>query len=297
MGTRTGEFGTEMTYPGKPQGTSMSESQFQKFRFVLQNRMGLQLSDRKLNLVEGRLQKILVTWNLKDFSQLIQVLEQNPKSPLFIEIVNQLTTNHTFFYRESRHFDYLEQELVPRWIWEIKQGLRDKIRIWSAACSSGEEPYTIAMILSKTQEIQSKYRILATDLAITPLEIANRGIYSSKALSKLPADLARVGVRPLPDGGEITPAIKEKVVFRKLNLTRDSYPLVTHFDMIFCRNVLIYFSQEVQSQVTRQLLDQLDRGGTLILSHTESLDRSIQGVNYVQPGVYQKHSRIQEIER
>lgn len=275
----------------------LTEQEFHQFRFLLQNRMGLQLSDAKQGLVESRLQDVLAQWNLDSFAQLIALLSKNAQSPLYIEIVNRLTTNHTYFYRESRHFEYVEQELIPRWTWEINQGLRDRVRLWSAACSSGEEPYTLAMIMSKYKEIRSKFRILATDLAVTPLEIANRGIYSSKALAKLPGDLAKIGVRPLPDGGEIAPHIKEKVVFRKLNLTRETYPLVTKFDVIFCRNVLIYFPQETQRQVTRQLLAQLANEGTLILGHTESLDRSIQAVEYVQPGVYQNRSRTQEKQR
>jgi chemotaxis protein methyltransferase CheR len=275
----------------------LTEQEFHQFRILLQNRMGLQLSDTKLGLVESRLQDVLAHWNLGSFSQLITLLSNDAQSPLFIEIVNRLTTNHTYFYRESRHFDYVEQELIPRWTWELNQGLRDRIRLWSAACSSGEEPYTLAMILSKYKEIESKFRILATDLAVTPLEIANRGIYSSKALAKLPGDLVKIGVRPLPDGGEIAPKIKDRVVFRKLNLIRETYPLVTKFDVIFCRNVLIYFPQETQRQVTRQLLAQLANEGTLILGHTESLDRSIQAVEYVQPGVYQNRSRTQEKRR
>ena len=249
-----------------------SDEDFQRIRRMVQQHTGIALSDSKRQLVYGRLSRRLRALRLGAFDTYLARVEGGDEDELQ-HFRNAITTNLTSFFRESHHFDFLANQVLPHL--ESQNRASRRIRIWSAGCSSGEEPYSIAMVLLESaQHLLGNWdvRILATDIDTNVLEHARRGIYGSDRLERMePARRLRWFER-MPDAEhfKISDAVKAPITFNELNLISD-WPMKGPFDVIFCRNVVIYFDRNTQRNIVSRMEGLQRPGDHLILGHSESL--------------------------
>jgi chemotaxis protein methyltransferase CheR len=267
-----------MTIASAPSGSQLREREFElldadfdALREIIKIRAGIHLSVGKKELVYGRVSRRLRHLKLRTFAEYRRLLESNEAE--LVEFCNAMTTNLTSFFRESHHFDYLrEHVLEPR--------LRDprasrRIRIWSAACSSGEEPYSIAMVVRETLQDLGQWdvRILATDLDTEILARATAGVYPEDRLKALSRQrmLKHFSATPgRPGHFSVAPELASLITFKQLNLTRD-LPMTGPLDAIFCRNVIIYFDKDTQRDLFARIAVLQRSDDALFLGHSESL--------------------------
>lgn len=211
-----------------------------------------------------------------------------------IELVDKISTNHTYFFREPNHFEFLEKEILPKILNQISQSGEEEIRIWSSGCSSGEEPYTIAMILNEyisNNKIQCKAKILATDISVTVLNEANQGIYPQDRVKTLPKYLKTKYLNKFTnDKFEVKDILKKMIQFKKLNLMNEVFPFKKKFDLIFCRNVMIYFDEKTRNKLAEKFSQHLKDGSYLLIGHSETI-RSNKNLEYIMPATYKKSVR------
>jgi chemotaxis protein methyltransferase CheR len=237
---------------------------------------GIHLTPSKRELVYGRLAKRLRHLGLSSFHQYCELLNEKENGEL-VQCINAITTNVTSFFREDHHFDYLATTVFPQLYDKYKHQIKPRIRIWSAGCSSGEEPYSIAMILKKQVYFSEKWdiKILATDLDSNILDKARTGIYTLDQLEKIASGnhkhWFRKGLSKDKRQLHIAPEIKESIYFRQLNLTASQWPMQGPFDVIFCRNVVIYFDKKTRQALLNRFADILSEDGYLFIGHSESL--------------------------
>jgi chemotaxis protein methyltransferase CheR len=243
-------------------------------RFVLEH-CGISLGDHKHQLVQGRLQRRLRALRLRDFADYCDVLRHDPQSELG-ELASAISTNVTSFFREVHHYELLENELLPAWL-AHKQRAGDRLRIWSAGCSCGEEPYALAMVLAEALARNNSTldaKILATDLSPQALDTARKGVYPLDRLGGISAERCRRwllrGTGDYEGLASVHPQLRELVTIQPLNLLHD-WPMSGPFDAIFCRNVVIYFDQPTKQRLFRRYAQLLPVGGYLFLGHSESL--------------------------
>lgn len=250
---------------------------FQRVAAVVRAVAGISLSEGKIALVEARLTKRLRALGLTGYRDYCALIEGDHEAGRAEreELITAITTNVTQFFREPHHFEILRSRVLPPLIDRAERGGR--VRIWSAGCSTGQEPYSIALtILGLAPDIgRWDLRILATDLDRAVLATAKRGVYPATSLEAVPAALRRPHFEPVRAGGEmasaIGPAPRALVRFRKLNLTHD-WPMRGGFDVIFCRNVVIYFDAENEAAIWRRLAGRLPEGGWLFVGHSERVN-------------------------
>ncbi len=256
------------------QSFSISGKEFQLFREIIYRETGIHISEKKRNLVVARLSKRLRALNLQTFSEYYEYLNNSSDTRDEINnLINRITTNKTDFFREKHHFDYLTNEVFPAYIEEAKKGRERRLRIWSAGCSSGEEPYTIAMVVAEAFKVERGWdlKILATDLDTDVLMRAISGVYTSQQITPVPIGyLSKYFVRST-QGYEVSPHIKAMVSFRKLNLMDTLFPMKKPFDIIFCRNVMIYFNDETKQDLIKKYHSHLKDNGYMFVGHSESL--------------------------
>ncbi len=247
-----------------------TKAHFRHLSELVTREIGIQLPDHKERLVYGRLVRRLRELQLNDCEDYIRVLE-NPRSGEMGEFVNAVTTNVTSFFREPHQWKALRETLLP----ELLANKREKrLRIWSAGCSTGQEPYSIMMCLSEFFDSSWDIRLLATDLDTKVIETAQNATYKEEAVAKFSREEKR---RWLFRGtGEqsgmvmVRPELRSNVTFRQLNLLKD-WPFSGPFDMIFCRNVMIYFDKKLMFKLVRRFEEKLTAGGLLFIGHSESL--------------------------
>lgn len=238
---------------------------------------GLVLAPSKSQLVYGRLARHVRACGLRDFADYIALIEDDAEERA--RAVDALTTNHTSFFRENHHIDHFATEAWPALRHRLAGGGR--VRVWSAACSSGEEPYTLMMAALGLDRTAARslagtdFRLLATDLSASSLAAAREGWYTQDTARTIPAGLRSLWTQPAEDGGvEIVEAVRAAVAFRALNLLRD-WPIRRRFDIIFCRNVMIYFDAATKARLQARLADALERGGFLYIGHSERLAANV----------------------
>jgi len=255
-----------MDYTGKE--FPMADKDFTTLAAKAYDISGIVLGDHKKDLVYSRIARRIRRLNLSNFSQYCQYLESHPASETS-EFLNAITTNLTSFFRESHHFEFLSKVVIPEW---KKRGRQEPIRIWSAACSTGPEPYSIAITLNKNMPIQQyDIKILATDLDSNVLKKAREGIYPIEEIEQLPRDYLSSFLRQKnSDMGKVKEPLRDLIQFNRLNLL-GPWPIKHKFDVIFCRNVVIYFNKETQQELFSRLADQLNEGGYLFIGHSETL--------------------------
>ncbi|MFB3885953.1 MAG: protein-glutamate O-methyltransferase CheR [Thermodesulfobacteriota bacterium] len=264
---------------------NLERTQFEKISQLIYQLVGINLHAGKQELVKARLAKRLRALGLKSVDAYMEYLKyDNPEEELSA-LVDVMTTNKTDFFREPHHFDYLCREIVPR----LKGR---KIRIWSAGCSSGEEPYSIAIVLHEqiTDFERWDFRILATDLSSRMLARAQKGIYERSCREVPPLLLSKyfkcMEAKPTRCY-QVIESLRHQVHFARLNLIGD-WPMKGPFDLIFCRNVMIYFDKPTQEQLVNRFWNLLKPGGHLFVGHSESLVGSQHPFHYAQPAIYVK---------
>jgi chemotaxis protein methyltransferase CheR len=256
------------------QSFSITEKEFQLFRDIIYHQTGIQMTEKKRNLVVARLSKRLRALNLSNFSEYYEYLNTSSNaSDELNNLINRITTNKTDFFREKHHFDFLVNEVFPSYIDAAKKGGQRRLRIWSAGCSSGEEPYSLAMTVADFFKDERGWdlKILATDLDTDILMKASKGVYSSQQITPVPMGyLSKYFVRS-SQGYEVSPHIKAMIAFRKLNLMDPTFPMKKPFNIIFCRNVMIYFDDETKKDLIKKYHGQLTDNGYMFVGHSESL--------------------------
>lgn len=274
-------------------GPSLSDAEFNFLRSFVYEHCGISLGDHKRQLVQGRLVRRLRALKLRDFGAYCELLRRDPHGELG-ELASAISTNVTAFFRESHHFDLLANELLPRWIAEKKNGGR--LRLWSAGCATGEEPYTLAMVLAEALEkhgSQVDAKILATDLSPQALETARKGVYPIDRLEGVSTERRRRWL--LRGEGEydqyacVHPRLRELVSILPLNLLHD-WPMQGPFDAIFCRNVVIYFDKPTKQRLFQRYAGLLPEGGYLFLGHSESMYGLNDNFDLIGRTVYRKRS-------
>lgn len=265
----------------------LDDRQFQRIAKIMGQHAGIVLSENKKHLVYGRLVKRLRILGLSGFEEYLELISASG-SEEFEHFVNALTTNLTSFFREPKHFDFLEQSLVPML---IKSKSEPVIRIWSAGCSTGEEPYSIAMSVSEVLPADWSLKILATDLDSTVVAHANSGIYAAERVSGVSRE--RLGRWFLKGRGEnagkvrVKPELARNITFKTLNLLHN-WPFSQSFDLIFCRNVVIYFDKATQATLFGRFADVLAPMGHLFVGHSETLYKVTDRFSLLGNTIYRK---------
>jgi chemotaxis protein methyltransferase CheR len=269
------------------QRLALTPKEFADVSALAREEFGLELGKGKEQLVASRLAKLMRSLGFKEFRDYYRHVLGERTGDALVELIDALTTNHTNFFREQAHFDFLVQ-------WILKEQTRNaRMRIWSAASSTGEEPYTIALTAREHLGSQSPYlpHILATDISTRVLETARRGMYREDRFQGGLAPWLRKhllrGEGRWQGWYRMRPEILEMVEFRRLNLI-DPIPDVGRFTVIFCRNVMIYFSRETQEQLVNRLAACLEPGGYLFVGHSESLSAIQHPLQWIQPAIYRK---------
>ena len=270
----------------------LSDTEFKYIANMLYERFGIFLGEQKRILVAGRLSKRVRQLGLASFTDYFNYLLADKTGAELSELINRITTNHSFFFREREHFDFLVKNILPGIDERIKQNARFPLRIWSAGCATGEEIYSISMLLREyygTRLDSMDYGLFASDISLSALTEAGKGIYAEAKLRELPmAYKAAYFEKTGPDDFTIKNEIKKMVLFKRLNLMAESFPLKGQFDAIFCRNVMIYFDQESRRKVVRALFHYVKPGGYFFIGHSESLKREDCPFTYIKPAVYRK---------
>jgi chemotaxis protein methyltransferase CheR len=267
----------------------MTEAEYHKLSQLIYSVSGISLKESKQALLTSRLAGVLQQSGRKNFTEYYNSLVSDPTGAAVAALVDRITTNHTYFMREPAHFHYFQDTVLPY----LKKVVTDRdLRVWSAACSSGEEPYTLAMILDEFLDAdKSRWdsRVLATDLSEKVLKDAARGAYAAERIEPLPPLWKQKYLTRLPGGNfEVAERIRKEVIFRRFNLIDPVYPFKKKFHVIFCRNVMIYFDAETRVSIINKLYDMTEPGGYLFIGHSEAIDRTKSKYMYVMPAVYRK---------
>lgn len=267
---------------------TISEQDFKTLTHFIQTNYGINLSQKK-SLIENRLCSTISDLGYTDFSKYIKDITINRNSENIEIMLNKLTTNYTYFMRESDHFDFFKSTILP-WIVSTKKDR--SMSIWSAGCSSGEEPYTISMIIKEflgASAASWDTRVLATDISQNILSKAIKAEYPEESLKNLPPGWKQKYFVSTGKSSQysVSPAIKSNVIFRPFNLM-EPIRFRSKFDVIFCRNVMIYFDTPTRDALVRRYFDATNPGGYLLIGHSESLNKTSTPYQYLMPATYRK---------
>ncbi len=272
-------------------GFEMSSAEFRGLRKLIKDHCGINLTEGKETLVKARLGRRLRELRLQTFSQYLKLLSTPQGVSEFPALLDAISTNVTSFFRQPEHFRYIRKEILPPLVARSEGGSK-RLRIWSAGCSSGMEPYSVGIHLWEGIPSLGSWdaKILATDIADSVLERAARAQYSDKDIGEIPPKIKSRYFRSARSsaGGscnEVIPKVRELMTFRKLNLMRD-WPMSGPFEVILCRNVMIYFDRPTQEQLVQRYRDLLTPTGTLFIGHSESLTGLNHGLKMVGPATY-----------
>lgn len=270
--------------PRSPANNSLSEAEFGKFRDLIYAKAGIYLSPAKRSLVAGRLGKRVRHYGLASFGEYYALATVKGAHEELQTLVDLLTTNETYFFREPKHFEFL------RSVAERAKG-RGPFRVWSAAASSGEEAYSAAMCLASVLGSTADWTVLGTDVSSRVLERARRGHYALPCAKRIPEPHLREyclkGVRDQEGTFLIDPAIRRKVEFRQMNLN-GTWNELPQFDVIFLRNVMIYFDQQTKRRLVDRLHGKLKPGGRLVIGHSETLNAVSDRFEVIRPSMYRR---------
>lgn len=273
---------------------TISDELFHRFSLLIYDTSGISLHEGKKSLLQARLNKRLRAVRIDTYRDYYDYLTSAAGSREMYHFLDSISTNLTYFFRESQHFNFLS-EVALRQLMERKATERSRrIRFWSAGCSTGEEPYSLAMCILENLKAPGlwDFRILATDISTRVLEQAARGLYPREKIEGVPSSFRgryfrRSSGSGEKDAWEVHPSLKEIVTFRRLNL-QDAYPFKGQFDCIFCRNVMIYFDKKTQAKLVERMTEYLNPGGYFFVGHSESLTGLNRCLSYVKPAVYCK---------
>lgn len=268
---------------------AISEKEFRQLSEFIKANYGIYLKAEKKTLVTGRLSNLLLEKNFRSFTDYFDYIIADKTGNALATLIDKITTNHTFFMREADHFEFFRKQVLPYYINTLPE---KDLRIWSAGCSSGEEPYTLAMIIDEFLGDYKKCwdtKILATDISSKVLAQALESIYDNEAIASLPAYWRLNYFRKLNNEKSVLiDKIRNEVIFRKFNLIDELFPFKRKFHVIFCRNVMIYFDNETKKDLLRKFYKYTEPGGYLFIGHSESFGRNETEYKYVKPAVYRK---------
>lgn len=270
----------------------LSTREFHLIKNLVEDEFGIHLGEQKKSLVVQRLQKELWAGDFSSFQDYYDHVIQDSSGQALNNLGDLISTNHTYFFREDAHFDFILQVALPQLTAALRERGERELRIWCAGCSSGEEPYSLAMVLSEYAVEHSpgiEFHILATDISATALQKAAAGVYTEEQIARVPPLYRLRYFDHLGEGQwKVKRNIRKMVLFRRLNLMRREYPFKRCFQMMFCRNVMIYFDEPTRNQMTERFSRYLEQGGYLLIGHSETLDRSLGFYRFIQPAVFQK---------
>lgn len=264
----------------------MNEHNFQSIRRLVHEQSGIDLKEGKSAMVAARIGRRLRELQLDTAEQYIDHLGQNADE--IVKLLDVISTNVTRFFREKPHFEFLDKTLT-KW---FSQGQK-QLRIWSAASSTGEEPYSVAMTVHEVQRrmgMQCDFRMLATDISTRVLEYAQAGRYDASKIESVPAELLKRYFKPVQQAGntchEVNTSLREQIMFRRLNLNQPPFPMNGPLDIVFCCNVMIYFDGDTKRHLLNDVRRLLKPDGYLIVSHTENLTGVTRQFTAIQPSIY-----------
>jgi len=266
----------------------ITDSEFNRIVQYVRKNYGIDLSQKK-TLVVGRLDNYLVRNGYSGYSDYMAKVEENPGGEEARNLINVLTTNHTYFMRESEHFDFMKNVALP---WAKSKAMNTKdLRVWCGASSTGEEPYTLAMIIKDFFGVEGSAwdtRLLATDISMRVLNHASKGVYLREDVDPLPVNWKRHYFKQISqEEFRVKDELKKQVIFKQFNLM-DPITFKKRFHIVFLRNVMIYFQDDTKYQLIQRIYDHMEPGGYLFIGLTERLDRQMVKFNYVQPSIYRK---------
>lgn len=273
--------------PFEGAGGDLSPAEFQRVCEILYRVCRITLGEGKQPLVKARLWKRIRSLGMQGYTEYFTFVESREGKQELLSMVDALTTNKTSFFREAQHFDFLKEELPAH----FKTAKR--LRIWCAGCSSGQEPYTLAIVLQEalTPAQRSDTLILATDISSRILTAAREGVYDDEEVAGVSPQQLRRWFVPGGNGAKtehrVNDELRRMIRFARLNLM-EPWSMRGPFDFIFCRNVMIYFDRPTQENLVRRFQELLRPGGCLLVGHSESLTGRIEGLSYVRPAVYRK---------
>lgn len=274
----------------------ITDKEYNQISRIVEEAAGIKLGSNKKELVKNRLRKRLSSLSLTSFGDYLKYLKEGDDARQELSrMVTVISTNVTYFFREEDHFHFLKDRVLPEIYREKERHGVKKIRCWSAGCSSGEEPYSLAITINDylNGNLNSMdIKILATDVSTHVLEKAVKGMYKIAALENVPPHLIKRnfyrGVNNREGFAMVKEHLKNMVLVRFLNLMEKNYPFKGPFDFIFCRNVMIYFDKSTQRELLCKFHERLEPGGYLFLGHSEGLTGTHSGFKYVAPAVYVK---------
>lgn len=267
----------------------LHDAEFELIAKLIEDYSGIHLKSEKKTLMMGRLNSMLVELKMNSFMDFYNYVKADKEGKVISQLIDKITTNHTYFMREPEHFRYFETDVIPYLKSEIKS--RD-LRMWCAASSTGEEPYSLAMILEdhfgKLSPGWDK-KILATDISVNVLEKAKKGIYEQEKVKDIPK-IWMMNYFDKTNGTDVKVRnnIMNQVIYRRFNLLEENFPFKKKFHVIFCRNVMIYFDTETKATLINKFYNHMEYGGYLFIGHSESIDRTRTNFKYVKPAVYRK---------
>ncbi len=268
----------------------MDNASFERLSTYVTREYGIKLPVSKKSMLESRLNKKVKTLGLSSYKEFLDFIfsDEGKKEELF-HVIDLITTNKTDFFREAAHFQYLTKEFLPAYKNELG---RNNLKIWSAGCSSGEEPYTIIMAMEeyKKQHPDTTYSLLASDVSLRVIQTAYQAVYEIEKIDPVPIELKRnyfLRSKTNPKLVRVKPQFRKKLQFKRINFMDNSYGLLkADFDIIFCRNVLIYFDKPTQESVILKFCSHLKPGGLLFLGHSESIIGMNLPLKQIRPTVY-----------
>ena len=267
----------------------MSEEEFLRIYRFLKRRYGIDM-ERKKEIMQGRLENYIHSKGFQSFHDYMNSVETDFTGVLERELVDMLSTNHTFFMREFEHFDFLRETVLPEL--RQKEAKSKDLCIWCGAASTGQEPYMLAMLLKDFFGLEHHLwdtKVLATDISMQALGQALEGCYSAEQIEPLPDTWKRRFLRPAGQGEyfQIAKEIKEEVLFRQLNLM-DVFPFKRKMHVVFLRNVMIYFDKETKRKLIQKVWDVMEPGGYLFVGQTETIERGNTQFELVRPSIFRK---------
>ena len=271
----------------------LSENIFKKLGSFIQSECGIKMPPGKRLMVQSRLMKRLRALEISSFEEYWAFIQSAEGKNEVINLINAVSTNKTDFFREPDHFKYLIDTVLPELIKNRPSEIREPFKFWSAGCSTGEEPYTLAMVLSDFAEKNRsfKFKILATDISTKVIEHGRIAIYSKERIDPIPMKMKQKYLLKSKDPAKkvvrIIPELRSKVIFRRLNFL-DNFRLKEKVEVIFCRNVVIYFDRDIQKKLVEKFYEQLVPGGFLFMGHSETINGLNTKFRTVAPTVYQK---------
>ncbi len=274
-------------------GIQVTEAQYQKLAQLVYRLAGIHLGESKKELLRARLAKRLRHLGCRDVKDYILRLESDSSGQELVSFLDVITTNKTDFFREPQHFEFLAREILPKL--DKLCGPGTPLRIWSAACSTGEEPYTLAMVLKENGSLWERRGVflLASDLSTKVLEQAKRGVYANERVADLPRQILtryfQRGTNAWEGHVRIRPDLRQMAQFKRINLM-DDFESEKSFHLIFCRNVMIYFDKPTQERLVEKFFHCLVPGGYLFVGHSESLTGIRHRLGFVRPAVYRRET-------